>query len=912
VSATQAQVAFVAEFVLFLACLAGTAVVLLRPGLVFEDRRGRVLLTAGFVAVAAAAFVHGSLLEADASAAWVVAPRLAGLVLLAAACVPRRRASDAIQALRLATVVLVVAEVLTASIDPHTWIDVLRIAGAVVLTGVFLYVSRQSIPARVAAAAAGTVLLVIVAVSIALSTFVVRNVEDEVLRRTRTRSVAEASAATQAPEAVRVRATSVADLISGRAGANPRARDLLVALANNPSSPTGIQAGNELAKSLNQLDEQSDSSTVGGLLAFVTPSGDVVPGPGVPAAGSVRAQLGFLDVVQDAIRDGAPASAPEILGDRLLAVAAAPVAFNTADGPAFVGVVVTANPLDDAYLRGSTHADPEVNLAIVGRDGVLAHAGSQPPDSTVQSLAGRALRSDRSITETVHGRFLSATPILRGGQPLAAFVASAPSRLADKTRESLFRTLFIVSLLAAMVAVVLASLVGNRIGRGLRRLTRTAEQIQSGNLDVQAGLPSDDELGVLGTAFDRMAVALRTMTDELREAAIDEARLRSRLEAVVGGMAEAVVAVDAQGRVTDFNDAAEVLFGVRSRQVRGHHVGSLEIRGLNGEDVGARIADVGADAWVTEGTVTLGDGTQVPVGVSVAPLWGAARELVGAVALVRDLRRDREVERMKTEFLSNISHEMKTPLTPIKGYAHMLSTRDVPKRRAREFAAEIGDSARQLERVINQLVNFATMAAGRLEPNPEPVPARRLIDDLMARWSERLDNGHRVTRRVARGTPDLLVDRRLVDMSLDELVDNAIKYSPHGGKIGVQVAPDGNGTVMVSVVDRGVGVADELLPTIFNDFSQADGSATREFGGLGLGLPLVRHVAEAHGGEVSVASAPGRGSTFTLRLPAVGRPAKRAPRKARVAPVTAKPVEPPAPTRPRRRVPLVAKAVKRR
>ena len=885
-SATQAQVAFVAEFVLFLACLAGTAIVVLRPGLVFEDRRARALITSGFLAVGTAAFLHGSLVESDAASGWVVGPRLAGLALLLAASGIRGRANIAVQALRLATAVLLIAELLVIAVDPQTWIDILRIAGALVLTATLLMVTRRSIPARVAAASAGTVLLVVVAVSVTLSSVVVQNVEDEVLRRTETRSISEATAAGQAPDSVRVRATSVAELLTNRATTNVRARDLLVALAEAPTSPAGLQGGNELATSLKDLGERPDLFSVGGVLAFVTPNGDVVPGAGVPAAGSARAQLGFLDVVQDALRDGVAHSAPEVLGRDLLAVAAAPVGFNTRDGPRLVGVIVTADSLDDAYLLTTTRADPDVSLAIVGRDGVLAVAGTQPPDKAIEALAERALRSGGSETRTTDGRFLAATPVLHGGQPLVAFVASAPSRLADDTRQSLFRTLFIVALLAAMAAIVLAALVGSRIGRGLRRLTTTAEEIQSGNLDVQVGLASTDELGVLGTAFDRMAVALRTMTDELREAAIDEARLRGRLEAVVRGMAEAVVAVDTQGRITDFNEAAERLFGVRAKQVRTGPVTALAITSLSGEDLAARLADVGADAWTTEGTVRLGDGTAVPVAVSGAPLRGAARELVGTVALVRDLRRDREVERMKTEFLSNISHEMKTPLTPIKGYARMLSTRDVPKRRSREFAKEIEEGALQLERVINQLVNFATMAAGRLEPHPEPVPPRRLVDDLVNRWSERLDNGHRVTRRVARGTPDLLIDRRLVDMSLDELIDNAVKYSPDGGNVSVSVASDGNGSVVVSVVDRGVGVPDDLLPSIFQDFSQADGSATREFGGLGLGLPLVRHVAEAHGGTVSVESVPGRGSTFTLRLPAVRPARKRVPR---ATPLAAKP-----------------------
>jgi PAS domain S-box-containing protein len=337
-------------------------------------------------------------------------------------------------------------------------------------------------------------------------------------------------------------------------------------------------------------------------------------------------------------------------------------------------------------------------------------------------------------------------------------------------------------------------------------------------------------------------------------------------------MGEALVAVDASGQVTDFNAAAAELFGRPASEVRGAKADRLVMISGSGERLGERLASPGP-AWAMEATVTTADGAPVPVAVTAAPLRGAAGEVAGTVIVLRDMRRERELDRMKTEFLSNISHEMKTPLTPIKGYAQMLATRDITPAKARAFAGEIVVGARQLERVITQLVNFATMAAGRLEPEPEPVSARRVLDDAVARWS---GNGHVIARRVARGTPDLLVDRRLLDLSLDELLDNAVKYSPEGGKVSVvaEPAPRRNGagpSVLVSVTDRGVGIPDDRLDDIFAEFAQGDGSSTRTFGGLGLGLPLVRHVAFAHGGDLTCESTPGRGSTFTLRMPAAER-----------------------------------------
>lgn len=861
-NATRAQIAFSAEFVLFLAALAGIAVVLLRETLLVRGPVARWLTVAGFAAVGATSFVHGSLLEDDPGRWYVVVPRLAGLTILAVATRRTTAARLPTLSFRAALGLLAVAELVGLLTDPpRTAADVVRILGSALLAATLLDVSRSSIPARVAAGAAGTVLLVVLAVSVTLSTLVVDNVQDEALERTRTRAAAEASDAAAAPDAVRVGATGVAQLLIERATSDARVGQLLVALAEAPDSPDGQTAAAQLGDALDGLGERSDLFSVEGLLAFVTPAGDLVPGPGVPARGTERAQLGFLDVVQDAMSTRQALSAPEVLGGRLLAVAVAPVSFPSPEGPRFVGAVLTADTIDDAYLRTAVRADDDLSLAVVTRDGVAARAGRQPSARVLRSTAARALREVGPASRATDGRFLTAAPVLRGAEAVAAVVASASSELAAETQESLFRTLFVVALLATLVGIALAALIGSRIGQGLRRLTSTAEEIQRGNLDVTAGLDQTDELGVLGVAFDRMAGSLRTMTDELREAAIDEARLRGRLEAVIGGMGEALVAVDRTGRITEFNAAARELFGGAAV---GRQVNRLAIAGPGEEDLAERLATTTA-AWASEGVVQRPDGTEVPVAVTGAPLRGAAGEQAGAVAVLRDVRREREVDRMKTEFLSNISHEMKTPLTPIKGYAQMLATRDVPPAKAKTFAQEIAAGARQLERVITQLVNFSSMAAGRLEAHPEPVPARSILDDAVSRWS----NGeHTLVRRVARNTPDLYVDRRLVDLSLDELLDNAVKYSPDGGKITLAAQDDGD-AVLVRITDRGVGVPPDRLEAIFAEFAQGDGSSTREFGGLGLGLPLVRHVAEAHGGELTCESRPGKGTTFTLRLPKV-------------------------------------------
>ncbi len=874
-SAASAQLGFAAEFVLFLAAVAGLGVVV-RAKLLAGERRGQLLLALGFTAVGVAAFLHGSLLQDDPAAPGVLVTRLVGLVLLGAGAL---RAGDAAprRQLALALGLLLAAEVITvlSPLADLGWAaDTARAMGALGLGAALFTASQRSISARVAASATGTILLVVLAVSVALSAVVIDNVEDEALLRIESRAGAEAAEIERATNDAVLSAKLAALVLGSSGGAEDVAR--LVTLAEDPGSEAGATAADEVVADLGAIAENLVFQ--GAILAYVTSEGVVVGGRGVDSP-NVQVDISGAKVVRDTIQDQqGDRGAPALVGGDALAAAASPVRVSVRGQSRFVGAVFAAEPFDREYLAVRKENDRSLSLALVGRDGVLASAGTQPTSSTLTSAARGALDSGEPIRQLVGGLFVAAHPVYGGTEPVFAVVVSAPTTLVATTRQQLFGTLFLVALGAALVALVLAALVGERIGAGLRRLTRSAEEIRGGNLEARAGLPPGDELGTLGDAFDSMAAALGSMTGELRESAVDEARLRGRLEAVVAGMGEALMAVDGAGTVTDFNAAAEELFDRPSNEVCGQVVAELALLGPQGEDLTTRIAFPRLEPWSTTGTVVRRDGTRVPVAVSCGAVRGTGGEMVGGVVVLRDLRPEREVERMKTEFLANISHEWKTPLTPIKGYASMLSTRSLSEDKTKDFAAEILVSAGKLERVISRLVNFATVSAGRLDLHTEPVPVRALVDDAAARWADRLGERHTLRSQVPDSIPDLEGDRRYLEQVVDELIDNAVKYSPDGGVVTVVARAGGragNGSrpyVELSVSDEGVGILPERLGTIFGEFAQGDGSSTREFGGLGLGLALVRHICEAHGGTLTCRSQPGEGSTFTIALPAT-RPA---------------------------------------
>jgi PAS domain S-box-containing protein len=862
VSDSSTQLRFGVEFATFLVAIAGAAVVLLRPSLVGARARSRVALAVGFVALAIAAFLHGSLL-ANADDSVLVIVRGVGIVLLAFGNLGLSEDRSTRRVLWAALVLLALAECATAlgSTSLAGWA---RAGGAVGLGAVLVVSARRSIPARIAVGTAATLLIVVLAVSLALAAVIASNVEREAVRRIDVRARAEA---TQIETSGRRDAVTSAKL-AALSMAVPRAA-LLAQLASQPQPNSTIQA---------DLQNLVDSQLVvaDGPLVYANQQRTVIAEVGTQQVGAVGL-VGSPAVTAVLTGRGDSASDVEVIGNVPLAIGVHTVQIDTPEGGKVVGVVVSGEVLNTEYLTTRVQNDPAVAIALVDRSRVLsAYPSDQLPEQAVRSVAAAALASGSGKASMLtKGSFLAAevTTASDGGRPFA-IVTATPRTVVDNTRNSLFRTLFAVALVTALGAFLVAVFVGERIGTKLRQLTAAAEGIQRGDLSVRASVVSEDELGVLGATFDSMAGSIESLATELRQTADEEARLRNRLEAVVAGMGEALVAVDAEGRVITFNDAAEELFALAATQAVGRPLSDVAtVRSERGGDLTARLTKPTLGTWNDAALVVRRDGVQVPVALSAGGLRSETGGVAGGVYVLRDMRREREVERMKTEFLSNISHELRTPLVPIKGFAEILRNRQVPEDRAQEFLDRILESATELERVVDLLVSVAADEAARLTLRSEPVEVRDMVERVVDRWKAKVDGRHEISRRVARRLPTISGDRRLLERSLDELIDNAVKYSPEGGRVTVTAAVSSNGAgpaVAISIRDEGVGIPEDRRDDIFEDFAQADSSATRQFGGLGLGLAFVRRIVRAHHGQLTFESVPGRGSTFSMVLPAAG------------------------------------------
>ncbi|MGB9802737.1 two-component system histidine kinase PnpS [Desulfofundulus sp.] len=429
-------------------------------------------------------------------------------------------------------------------------------------------------------------------------------------------------------------------------------------------------------------------------------------------------------------------------------------------------------------------------------------------------------------------------------------------------RLSLAGALFIV----LPLSVMLAWLLYQRVVGPLNAIIAAARDMAQGNLDRELRIYTQDEIGELARSINDMARQLRSTIALITEE-------RNRVRAILDSMADGVIALDREGRVLLINPVVEEIFDLRQETCLGKKI--LEV--IRNYDVEHLLQEaLKKQKPITEEVKIFGVGSDSRIfRLHATPLKGTGREIGGVVVLLRDITERRKLEQMRTEFVANVSHELRTPLTSIKGFLETLldGALNDPETACR-FLEIMGQETERLIRLVDDLLDLSKIEERRVVHRWQRVDMVDVISRVASLFrSQAKEKELTLSLEVPRDLPGVYGDPDMLAQVLINLLDNAIKYTPRRGSVTIR-AMVLEGELRVEVEDTGIGIPAESLPRIFERFYRVDKARSRELGGFGIGLAIVKHIIRAHGGKIAVESTPGRGSSFYFTLP-LAEPAYR-------------------------------------
>ncbi|MBE3590991.1 MAG: PAS domain-containing protein [Firmicutes bacterium] len=508
-------------------------------------------------------------------------------------------------------------------------------------------------------------------------------------------------------------------------------------------------------------------------------------------------------------------------------------------------------------------------LVVVDRDDVVLAASSvdvQPnqrfPAPEVTDGALQGVVRERSYADPRGRRHITvAVPISERGQIYGAVYLDASLENVYATLADVRRILMSATLLAVAVLVVLGVLLARTITGPIHELTRRAEELAAGHFDRQITVRSGDEVGRLAAMFNHLS-------QRLKETLAEISAEKQRAEAILTYMADGILAVDRHGLVTLINPAATRILRVRAGDALGRPLGAIWPDPKVAEALAESLAGETAAVQTTAG----GAGeTQRTLQGQLAPLKAEDGGVEGVVIVVRDVTEQEQIELLRKEFVANVSHELKTPITTIKSYVETLidGALDDPAT-ARSFLGTVVAEVDRMTRMINDLLQLSRMEHERRFWDRRPLDVAALAEDVCQKLRRRTRRKNlRLACESEGEIPPALADRDKIEQLLTNLITNAIDFTPEGGRITVRTRADG-GDVVVSVSDTGVGIPPEDLPRVFERFYRVDKARSREFGGTGLGLSIAKEIVEGHGGTIRIESELGSGTTVWFTLPIVG------------------------------------------
>jgi two-component system phosphate regulon sensor histidine kinase PhoR len=502
-----------------------------------------------------------------------------------------------------------------------------------------------------------------------------------------------------------------------------------------------------------------------------------------------------------------------------------------------VGAVMIAEPLNDRLL------------------GQLVGSAAGPTSVRVESLSDSP--NEGCLPPARDGFTTCHLPIVSpDNRPVSTLSLGVSLTDILQARTEAQRMLGLIGLLVLLGSTLAGWLLARSLTRPLAQLTALAGRIARHDYQQPLQLRTADEIGVLAEAFESMRQQVAQATDRLR----DE---RDVLDAVMESVGEGLLMTTPAGETVVANA------GWRAFTGGGGLAAAAALHRLDAHAEG--FASL-AQAWLADPErVAVADLEQAEpyrrFRCYTAPVSHRQGARLGRLFVLRDVTQETEAERMRSALISTVSHELRSPLTAIQGYTDtLLESGPWDAETERELLAIISLSAAKLAQLVDDLLDAAKLQAGVLRLAPEPVRLERIVQQVVAQ-QRALAPDHRFQVALAPGLPLAEADPLRIEQVLTNLVDNAIKYSPEGGLVRVEVTADRQLRVRVS--DQGIGIAPEHLDRLFERFYRVENNLARGTKGAGLGLFICKNLVEAHGGRLWVESEPGRGSTFSFTIPAL-------------------------------------------
>jgi two-component system phosphate regulon sensor histidine kinase PhoR len=420
----------------------------------------------------------------------------------------------------------------------------------------------------------------------------------------------------------------------------------------------------------------------------------------------------------------------------------------------------------------------------------------------------------------------------------------------DEVTRDLQRILGSLALLLLLVGVLASWLLSQRLSGSIRKLFEASRRIVGGETVTEIPLRSGDELGSLARQMERMSIRVSEQLEMLSSE-------RNHLTTILNSMTEGVLVTDGRGRIAVVNPALREILGLREELI-----GKTPLEVIRNIEVSEAVEQTFKMGKTRETEFRITDRELL---ARFAPI-GGPDESIGVVIVFHDITELRRLESRQKEFVSNVSHELKTPLTSIQGYAETLLEEEQLDPIHRTFAEKIFRNSSRLAEMIEELFSLARLESGQPRFSWEPVSFSRLMEDLKGDFAEQLnEKGLEFSYTNDSRQESFMAGARYIERVFQNLIENAIKYTEEGEvRISMELVED---EVCFSIKDTGIGIPQEELGRIFERFYRVDKDRSRSSGGSGIGLAIVKHIVQLHGGRVWAESDLGHGSTIYFTIP---------------------------------------------